>query len=115
MTSELTVIFISFWVVLVIFSIWFFGINRNASRKRRYYPLFIISSYALFAMVLIAIGILSKKPEGPVYYIFIPALILIGYLNLKTTKFCDGCGRTVHNANWFTSMEYCLKCGSKLK
>ena len=44
----------------------------------------------------------------------VPVSGLIAYLNIKLTRFCDHCGKTLISQNWFSPWRYCPACGSKL-
>lgn len=35
--------------------------------------------------------------------IFVPAIVLITFLNLRFTFFCDACGKMSHFQQWFSS------------
>jgi len=47
--------------------------------------------------------------------IFLPFLVLITFLNLRFTFFCDACGKMSHSQQWFSSTYHCPKCGHKLR
>ncbi|MET7014560.1 hypothetical protein [Uliginosibacterium flavum] len=103
-------LFIAVWIALGIGSALFFFLNRNAALKRRVLPLFIIVTSALF---LGFIWFSSKSTQ--VLQFMGPAVVLIAILNIRTIRFCDDCGRTIHNQNPFSSPKFCSKCGAKIK
>jgi len=101
-------IFVATWVVLGVGSFAFFHYSKNVELKRKVWPIMTIGVGALFIAFVWLMGI---KKEG--LYFMVPAVVLITALNLKGTKFCSGCGKTLY-AQPFSSMEFCPKCGNKL-
>ena len=102
-------IFLGTWIVLGIISFVIFFLGKNAQLKRKLWPPFVIGAGVLFAVFVTLMGFPLDT-----FYIMGPALILITYLNLTRTKFCDSCGKTIINQNFFAKPEYCTKCGEKL-
>ena len=100
-------IFFSTWIVLGLGSFAFFYFNRDAALKRKVLPVVIVSTGILFLGFLWLMGL-----RGEAMYIAVPAVILISLLNLRGTKFCDSCGRTLYNQWPFSEVELCPKCGS---
>jgi rRNA maturation endonuclease Nob1 len=45
----------------------------------------------------------------------VPAIALITFLNLRKTKFCDACGRTLYPKSFFTPTPFCPHCGAQVK
>jgi len=104
-------IFLAAWVILGT-SLFFWHIfNRNVSRKRRLHPWIVSAVCVLFTIFVIWIS--GFKTEVMVF--FIPAVLLVCLLNIKLTKFCDSCGRTLFNNGLYWKMEFCPKCGTKLR
>lgn len=103
-------IFIGVWVVLGLFSAVFFFLGKNAQLKRKVWPPFTIATAVLFVGFAWAMGFPSE-----VFFVMVPAVALITFLNLRSTKFCDACGKTIMSQNPFSSPEFCSKCGSKLQ
>ncbi len=102
-------VFFPIFAVIAIGGVIFFYLNRNVNLKRKVLvPGFVISS-------LIFLGfIYSMKLPNNVFWIAVPAVILISYLNIRVTKFCDSCGRTIIGQNPFSPPNYCSKCGAPL-
>jgi hypothetical protein len=50
----------------------------------------------------------------PFFLFLIPAVALMTFLNLRNTKFCDACGKTLINQNPFSPPAFCSKCGAAL-
>jgi hypothetical protein len=49
------------------------------------------------------------------FYVLAPAVALITFLNLRSVKFCNTCGKTLINQIPFTAPKFCSKCGAKLE
>ena len=103
-------IFVGTWIILGIISYIIFFLGKNAQLKRKLWPLFIIGSSVLFIGFAYAMGF---RGEG--LYFIAPMAILISFLNIRSTKFCDECGNTITNKNFLSKIEFCPKCGAKLK
>ena len=41
-------------------------------------------------------------------------IVLITFLNVKLTRFCDACGETVQARRAFVPAKFCPKCGAPL-
>jgi hypothetical protein len=102
--------FFAVWMTLGVVSFLFFQFNRNARLKRTLWPVFVITASALFIVFMSSMGF-----RGPAWYIFIPAIVLITILNLRNTRFCSTCGRTIHSQNILSPPRFCPKCGSELR
>ena len=94
-----------------------FYLGKNAAFKRRWFPRFSIFAGGLFlAFVTAFIGVGPGAKGGLlVLTLMVPMLVLITFLNIKMTKFCDKCGATLINSNWFVPMRFCSKCGAALE
>jgi hypothetical protein len=101
-------IFFGVWVVLGLFSGAFFFFGKNAGLKRKVWPPFAIATSILFVGFAWAMGFPSE-----VFTVMIPVVALITFLNLRSVKFCDACGKTTVSQNPFSSSEFCSKCGTK--
>ena len=101
--------FIIIWITFLVSGL-FFWLNKNAALKRKLFPYFVLGA----GLVMVAFISLSKIPHQ-VLFVAIPIIVLISFLNIKSVKFCDSCGRTVHSQNPFSPAEYCQKCGAKLQ
>jgi len=100
--------FVGIWIVLMILGFWFY-FSKNIELKKRWFPIFMVGGGVLFVGFVL---LLSGQPMFLI--IVIPGVTLITYLNIRNTKFCESCGRTVYNHMWFSKIEYCAKCGAKL-
>jgi hypothetical protein len=107
-------VFFGTWVVLGVAGFLFFYLGRDAALKRRWFPRFVVLGGVLFVFFATTLSVLSSRsPEGlGVLVLVVPAVLLISWLNIKHTKFCDECGAMTINQNWFASMRYCPRCGA---
>src|SRR5258706_14458976 len=102
-------IFFLTWLVLGGIGLCLFFINKNASFKRSIFPWFSILVGALFLSFMV----LLDTPRH-VFFIIIPMIALITFLNIHRTKFCDACGKTVYNYGGVGRPKQCSKCGAML-
>ncbi len=106
---------IEFWVFFVIWIAFgiagslLFAYKKDAAFKRKWFPWITIFAGVLFAVFTILVGMPLES-----LWLTAPAVIFISFLNIKFTKFCSHCGKTLYNSSWFTPMNYCAKCGKKL-
>ena len=109
-TNQIFPIFLGICLVhcVLIFFIFFRG--NNAQLKRKLWPPFVIGGGILFVGF---IYLMSFQKE--VLYFMVPAVILISVINIKATKFCDSCGKTLTNQYFISEAEFCPKCGEKLE
>jgi hypothetical protein len=105
-------IFIGVWIVLGIFSAAFFFLNNNAALKRKVHPPFVIGVSILFLCFVLLMG---TPRDGFFYCIFVPGIVLITVMNLRNTRFCDTCGKTLINQNPFVRPKFCSRCGASLE
>ena len=103
-------VFFVFWIALGLGSFLFFQFSRDAKLKRRIWPILIICIAIIFGcFVLYMTG-----GDARVLFIMIPAIILISFLNLRTTRFCNSCGKTLHRQPVFSRPQFCPYCGAQL-
>jgi hypothetical protein len=102
-------VFIITWIALAVIGLALFQFSRNAKRKRRLFPWGIALSTALFIGSMFALG----APLGVVLGMT-PFALLIAWLNLRMTRFCDSCGRTVIGGLGGRP-RYCQHCGAPLE
>ncbi len=99
------------WGLLGLGSALFFRFNRNASLKRRLWPTVHIIEGFLF-MVVCWFGTGMHQPE--MYWFMVPAVALISFLNIRSARFCDSCGRTLYRQNALSRLPDCPHCGACL-
>jgi hypothetical protein len=81
------------WVALGLASFLFFHFNRNAALKRIAFPMFIVTVGVLFGtFVYLSTG--RQHPQ--MMYLAVPAIVLISFLNIRQTRFCEACGKTLY-------------------
>lgn len=103
-------LFFGVWVILGIASFVVFVASKNARLKRRLWPYFII----ITALLLIGFALLLGFP-ATMLLLMIPAVVLISYMNIRSVRFCDACGKTVFSQNPLKKPKYCSDCGAELK
>ena len=111
MTSDqLFPILLAAWVAFCVSGFALFYSSRNLAFKRRFFPWYILVVSVLF------LGFLAAMGTGvPLLAMMAPLVALTGYLNLRRTRFCGACGRTVVNLKSFATPEFCSSCGTSLK
>jgi hypothetical protein len=108
--EEIFPIFFGTWVVLGAISFAIFFLGKNATLKRKLWPPFVIGAGILFVVFGYFMGF-----RGSTLYFIVPAVAVISILNLRATRFCDDCGKTIINQNFLAKPEFCSKCGAKLQ
>jgi len=109
MRPDIFPIFFVVWIALGVAGFFLFYVSKNVRFKRRFFPWYVILAGVLFISFGLGMGFHLQM-----LFIMVPAVALITFLNIKSTKFCNSCGRTIINQVWFTKVEYCGKCGAKL-
>jgi len=104
--------FIILWVLFGIGSWIFIQTRSDAVQKRLWYRRFCISGGIIFGAFTTVVFALWGRLLFSL--IVLPFLALIMWLNLRSTFFCDSCGKMTVNQFWFSSFEFCPKCGKKL-
>jgi hypothetical protein len=114
--AGITALFAGTWIVLGIVSFVVFFLGKNTALKRKWFPRFMVLAGVLFVIFTTTFAVLGSKTwlSLGILVITVPAVALISYLNIKMTKFCDKCGATLINSNWFSPMRFCSKCGAAL-
>ena len=85
-------IFFVIWAILGVSSFCFFMFNNNATLKRK-----VLLPFGIGMGVLLLGCISLLMPEALVFMVH--AVAVITYLNLRSTKFCENCGKTLLNQN----------------
>jgi hypothetical protein len=105
------VVFMVVWGLLGLGSFLFFHFNRSAALKRQIWPVFNVVIGLIFGgFVYFIMG----RAQPQVLFLMIPAVILVSFLNIRTTRFCDSCGKTLYRQPIFARRRFCPHCGSEL-
>lgn len=104
-------IFIAVWVVLGVASAAFFFLNHDAALKRKVHPPFVIFVGVLF---LVFVALMGFAHDAFFYVVMVPGVAVISYLNIRNTRFCTTCGKTLYTQNPFTRPHFCTQCGTNL-
>lgn len=99
-------IFFVCWLLLGIGSAIFLR-SATYEIKKRWYPRFTIAAGVVF------LGFIALSGAGPFLVIAVPAVTLITYLNIRSTRFCPKCGKTLYQQGW-SRPNFCSKCGANL-
>jgi Na+/proline symporter len=96
-------------VLIGLGSVAYFRMYPDINLKRRFHRWFTIACGAgFFLLIILSMGV------SPPLLLFSAAIVVITYLNLRNTIFCDACGKTTYNYSWFSKIEYCARCGARL-
>jgi hypothetical protein len=101
--------FFVFWIALGITGFLLFFVNKDVKFKRRYFRWYVI----LVGVIFIGFACGTDGSWGALAFMG-PAVALITYLNIRGTRFCDKCGRTIIDHMPFSRAEYCSRCGAQL-
>lgn len=98
--------FCVFWISLGLAGAIFY---RKASyeTKKFWHPIFVIAAGIIF----FAFTEFASGGKTPVFFVI--AIALITYLNLRSTRFCPRCGKTL-TGRLFAKAKFCSKCGASL-
>src|SRR6516164_672921 len=86
------------WVALAIGSWKWISSRPSTEEKRLWFRRSTIISGLFFGTFITFISIQWHHPFA--LLIFLPAIVLIGFLNLRVTFFCDGCGKMTQSQDW---------------
>ena len=86
---------------------------RSAERKRRIHRgMTFIASILVFLLFVCASVAGGFPPQ--VLALAAPAIVVVSWLNLRFTTFCDGCNRMISNQLWWRRVQFCPYCGARL-
>jgi len=107
--------FFGTWIVLGIGGTVVFFVRKDVAFKRKWWPWYVILAGGLFVLFATAIAVLETRSLKALalLIVMVPFVALTSYLNLRFIKFCDGCGATAYDMNWFAPMRFCPKCGTE--
>lgn len=88
----------------------FFFASKNAHLKRKAWPPFLIATAVVFFGGAWAAG----APAEALLFL-VPLLSVSTFLGLRSTRFCDACGKTTMSQTPFSPPTICNKCGSTLQ
>ena len=98
-----------FWVLgLAGFCLFF--LVEDAAFKRRWYRPFAILSSTVLVCAVIAMGLPPR-----LLFLFIPAIVLVSFLNIRSIRFCGRCGMTNGMNGLVGRPRFCAKCGAALE
>jgi hypothetical protein len=107
------VVFMVLWTALAAGSAAFLRLSRNARLKRRVFPWIMVATGALFVVAIATTTGSTRRPA--LLLLFAVTAVAVFGLNIRTTRFCGACGRTVFNQPLLTTKaSHCPYCGAKL-
>jgi hypothetical protein len=96
------------WLLLTLGIHMYFVFSKNALRKRRLYPFFIISSAGLFVgLVFLGLPYFAMP-------VFAAVASAIAAMQIYRVRFCDNCGATTGLGNGITRPTHCHNCSFEL-
>ncbi len=104
------VYFISYGLLALLTYIFIYR-NKDINLKRKWHTHVCIANSLLFFIVILFF-VLYGFPFQTIY-MTIPALIFITYIQIKTTIFCDSCGKMSSSVSFIKKDSFCSKCGAK--
>jgi ribosomal protein L37E len=79
--------------------------------KKRYFHWSVVGTGVLFLVFVLLMD--------PAFLAFMPVAVpvvgVISWMNIRMTRFCERCGRTVFRQMPFSDHRYCPGCGSPLE
>ena len=106
-------VFMVSWIALGIgYWLWIYT-RPSADQKRLWHRCVAIGATVIFGAFITFTLLLWRQPFA--LLIFIPALVVITWLNLRFTDFCESCNRMVYNQFWWRRVRFCPHCGVSLK
>jgi hypothetical protein len=106
MADQIFPIVFGAWILLGAAGVWPFYVSRHVAFKRKYFPWYVGLAGVLLLGVVAAAGYSLADIAT-----MVPSVALVCYLNLRATRFCDACGRTIIQQR---SAEFCSKCGARV-
>jgi hypothetical protein len=106
------------WITLGILTFIVFTLPRDVALKRKWLPRFVISAGVLFVLFSTTLEVLRFQSWSALsgLYIVVPGVWLIGYWNIKMSRFCDECSAPLSPSdflNWLVRQKPSSKCGRK--
>lgn len=86
----------------------YFALTKDLQRKRRWFPLYLHMTAALFLLIAVMAGAFWAA------VVLLPLVVLIDWMWIRQTRFRPRCG-TIHAARgWFGPAKRCRRCGTAL-
>ena len=105
--------FMAVWVALALGSWLWMRSRSTAAEKRLWHRRLTITAGVIFGGFMMATMVSWHQYFGLLFAL--PAVVLISYLNLNNTFFCDACGKMTQRTDWWSRepAHFCPKCGHK--
>jgi len=102
-------LFAFFWVLFITARLFVFAVNIDIRIKKRIWPVIIVS----LGIMLLWFAYLLHFPVK-YYWLLIPAVALIVFVNIRGFYFCIHCGRMIAHKQILSPPTNCVKCRRKL-
>lgn len=99
-----------FWMILGVSSLIFFHFYKNAKVKRVIH--LVLTIFASIAFGMFFFYKMNFRLDWFIFLFFCGGAF-ITFLNIRNTKFCNNCGKTIYRRALFSKIESCPKCGEK--
>ena len=107
--GERFLVFSVVWIVLAVTNGWLL-LRASLAVKRKWTPRLVIGVGVLFLGFVVWAGAAVTVVAGATLVV-----ALITLLNLKSIKFCSGCGAYFFHFGRVSKDSYCMKCGRNHK
>jgi hypothetical protein len=105
-------VFMIAWIALGIGGWIWISTRSSAAKKRLWQRRFAIGTGVVFGAFLTVTLLIGHQPFT--LLIALPFLVLIMWLNIRFTDYCDNCNRMVYNQFWWRRIRFCPHCGASL-
>ena len=96
--------------VLIVCNVVFFRFGSNYKFKKKFFIPFTVS----FSVTILLFFYMLALP-GKVYYLIVPVVGFLLFMDIKQTKFCANCGKTVRSLIPFVKPKTCSRCQYSLE
>ncbi len=107
-SNMVSTIFAISWAILFVLGLLIFRGHAPVGLKRKLWAPFTIGSAILFVLFS------SLLLRGRLPWFFYPFVVLIVFLNLRNTRFCETCGSMQTSRDLISRPRFCQKCGHDL-
>jgi len=114
--SPLILGFFIVWGAVGVTSHLYFNRPGDVALKRKWFPRVAVLSGILF-VAFVSAGLASGAVPGAAVQLLliVPATALICWLNIRMTTFCGSCESMIYSSTWWTTLNFCPKCGADLR
>lgn len=107
-TGDYVFLGVFFWILLVTARLVVFAVNIDIALKKKIWPVLILT----LAAAILIFAYLLKFPVDA-WYILLPIVALLIYVNFRGFDFCLYCKRMIAHKNFISPPDRCPKCNGK--